>query len=158
MGKKMSNKENKIEILKQESQRRELVKKTKILGKQIEEIEKDRISKDIDSIQYRIMYISDLTLKTIQDELDRRKKDKKLDKKPCPDFTKTCQKFIETYKSIRKDICYTIEKREKNFQDKFIELFPEAKISDNSFNELVHYLHNAINQLIQIKLFLDRYK
>lgn len=110
-----------------------------------------------------------LPIKDINDKMIRKTKiriykyslllanDKNLNTEPEPIFKNTTISYVEIYKSIRSDICYSLVKREKNFQNKFNELFPEIKISEGLTINLINELHQISNQLIQMNFFLKRY-
>ncbi len=154
----MSNKENKIKKLEQESHRRELVKRTKMLGMEIEKIERNRVSKDIDSIQNRIKSLNALIVGFVKAEVEKVKNDSQLLVMPESDYKLVYKSYIETYSSIREDVCFTIEKKEKNFREKFNKIFPEIDFLDERpIIMVLNSLYDIIEQLNQIHIFLNRY-
>jgi hypothetical protein len=153
----MSGKEKEIEELKDETDRRELVIREKHLGKEIEKIEKSRIVSDILSIQERIAELGTLMYKMASGMIDVYEK---FGTPVGKNTINLINSFINNYISIRKDICYTIGKKEGNFQDKFKDIFPEIETSIKSiktFSDGSNALLTYAEQLFQIRIFLNRY-
>lgn len=150
----ISNTQKEIEKLKDETERRLLVKKEKHLGREIEKIEKSRIAPDIISIHQRITELGG-TMIDMSKGIQESQPDPNF---PIgPDTREMIKSFVKNYISIRKDICYTIEKKEKTFPDKFENIFPEIKTSTNTYREASTTLLTYAEQLLQIRTYLNRY-
>ena len=74
-----------------------------------------------------------------------------------PDTKNAMDSLVKNYNSIRKDICYTISKKEKNFPEKFNDIFPEIKTSTKIYREASSNLLTYADQLLQIRVYLNRF-
>ena len=108
----MSEKKKEIEELKDETERRELVRREKILGEEIEKIEKSRITPDIISIQQRIIDVASSMLRASRGLTEEKLRPNLPIGQSTPQLIDT---YINNYISIRKDICHTIKKRKEIF-------------------------------------------
>lgn len=125
----MDNKKEGAKKINEEVERRKAVVFEKMLGKQIETIEKSRISPDIISIKDRILCLMEsmdnhtVVAKTNLPKINRFYK---FDIQQ----TQIYKLFYDSYKSIREDIIQTIAKKEGAFKQKFDKIFPEIPLID----------------------------
>ena len=150
----MGDKKRELENTKEEARLREQVVKLKEFGKEIEEIQKSRITPDIYSIQDRIM-MNCMALMEIA---------KKISNEPNYDnkiglivTNKAIQPQLNIYKSIRMDICETLKKKDKTIKDKFDKLFPEITYSRDTKSEIIELCCVFTEQLMDIYIYLNRY-
>jgi len=155
----MSDPEKEIEKLKDETDRRELVIREKNFGREIEKIEKSRITPDILSIQQRLLEVVKGVNMIVMSKTNQETQQKLSNTPIGPTAKKTIDALIDNYISIRKDICYTITigKKEGKFPEKFQDIFPEIKTPIKTYGEMLDIMLMYAEQLLQIRIFLNRY-
>lgn len=149
----MSNATKDAKTLEEENKRREQVRIEKQLGRDIEIIEKSRITSDISSINRRIVFYTNV----IHESISILREKFKSEDKSIPFIVNDYSKIFRTYESIREDICLTIEKKEGCFRKEFDALFPKITFSDETYGDIHSSLLDVSGQLLDIDSYLKRY-
>lgn len=149
----MSNIQKKTDNLEEENKRREQVLKEKQLGRDIEIIEKSRVSSDISSIKSRIFFY----IKVIHESIGLIREKYNANDKAILLIVNEFSKMYRTYESIREDISLTIEKKEGGFRKEFDTLFPKINYLHETYGEIYSSLLDVSGQLLDIDSYLNRY-